>query len=595
MNQYWLLEMLPENIRNLKGMARVDAVRSYLVDLGIKFKEPYHHDKTRALGHLAVLAYDQLASTHHLLLNRLSRGITVDVRDFSVVSRPFERFFNYGERDISEFLKLAQREDCRIEVVEKVDGSLMRLFYEPSVGKWLLHTRLSYAESPLPMNEYMSYSMAFVHALKGEYAEIDRDSLIDMAAPFYQGDIGGAYEAHVFLNRWAEEEKLDKGFTYLFELCTPFNEAVVKQKGISLYFLGKSLNHPDKDVLLNRQDWVLGENQKQWAKHSMQNHRLSIAAGLALQNQSFVNPNIRYPLRAQMGTAEAMAIIALNDSKSGYEHEGHILYIDGIPSVKIKSASYINLHHHVSNELTFKNAVDAVRMGEYEEMLAYHPEAKPMLDKIQNLMLERMGETQEMFDGICQKYGIDPHLDILPVNQMQSPDRKKLFSEEIPQIPDKLLSKWLAMRLTKAASVAECVGRTAENEFYRYMADYFRESGAEEPVDKHRNKEHKSPESLAKMQAKLNRQRDVIARICKDFPVKKWQKQDFYNLAQMLQDEPEYRPIFLAISHYLRHSIKQPVFAALQRYLEREDNGESLKNLLGIESLKTLNGCLVFL
>lgn len=84
---------------------------------------------------LYVLNYDQINSpkSHPIVVECRSLVLeSLDGTNFSVVSRSFDRFFNYGECDYSPDIST-------ITCYEKLDGSLIGVFYYQ--GEWLYRTK----------------------------------------------------------------------------------------------------------------------------------------------------------------------------------------------------------------------------------------------------------------------------------------------------------------------------------------------------------------------------------------------------------------------------------------------------------------------
>lgn len=66
------------------------------------------------------------------------RGLVVD-KDGNIIARPFQKFRNYDEYDPSE-IDMSQD----YEIFEKIDGSLIILFYYEQKGEWLIASRGSF-------------------------------------------------------------------------------------------------------------------------------------------------------------------------------------------------------------------------------------------------------------------------------------------------------------------------------------------------------------------------------------------------------------------------------------------------------------------
>ena len=79
--------------------------------------------------HLVSIKYDQLKSPKSDPLVQQCRGLIIDLKDnFRIISRGFDRFFNFGEAEAAEI-------DWRSATVyPKLDGSLIKLYWY--AGKW---------------------------------------------------------------------------------------------------------------------------------------------------------------------------------------------------------------------------------------------------------------------------------------------------------------------------------------------------------------------------------------------------------------------------------------------------------------------------
>lgn len=83
---------------------------------------------------LYVLNYDQIESPKNHPITNECRSLVVTYQDgeWIVVSRSFDRFFNYGETH-------EEHDIVKMIAYEKVDGSIVSLFYWK--GDWLYRTR----------------------------------------------------------------------------------------------------------------------------------------------------------------------------------------------------------------------------------------------------------------------------------------------------------------------------------------------------------------------------------------------------------------------------------------------------------------------
>jgi RNA ligase len=87
---------------------------------------------------LVILNYDQIDSPKYSPITRECRGLVLDTTDWSVVAKPFSRFFNYGEsrEEINNF------DWKNFSTLEKHDGSLAIVYNYR--GTWRVNTRGSF-------------------------------------------------------------------------------------------------------------------------------------------------------------------------------------------------------------------------------------------------------------------------------------------------------------------------------------------------------------------------------------------------------------------------------------------------------------------
>lgn len=165
--------------------------------IGVYFRQ---HGK---YPNLFQFTYDQIESDSHktnpIVIE--SRGVILD-RDnnWSVVARPFDRFFNLGESCAAK----VDWDSSRIQ--EKVDGSLCIVYYYD--GNWQVATK----GTPDASGNVNGYSFTFAEL----FWKVANDQNIT----------------------WRLNREGNKEFTYLFELTTMFNRVVVRYKESKLTLIG---------------------------------------------------------------------------------------------------------------------------------------------------------------------------------------------------------------------------------------------------------------------------------------------------------------------------------------------------------------------
>lgn len=153
---------------------------------------------------LIVLNYNQIESPKNEITNEC-RGLIID-KEFNVVSRSFDRFFNYGEN-------FATFNPNTAVAYEKVDGSLIKIYNWQ--GNWHVSTRgTAFAESGVNGWDITFKDMVF-KAL----------------------EVGSEEEFQDKCEDW-----LDCSRTYIFEVTGVENRVVTRYKGYTLWFLASRNN-----------------------------------------------------------------------------------------------------------------------------------------------------------------------------------------------------------------------------------------------------------------------------------------------------------------------------------------------------------------
>ena len=179
-------------------------------------------------GHKFSLNYDQIEARESDPLSQETRGLILAAEDgksflsqaqqvngrnnydhvspgkTTILAYPMKRFFNHGQGSAADI----NWSDPKLAVLEKLDGTLCIVYWDPFTSKWCVATR-SVSEADLPMdNGIYTFRTLFEKALTETTG----------------------YEFDVFTRY------LDKAYTYCFELTTPYNRIVVEYKnnGVTL-------------------------------------------------------------------------------------------------------------------------------------------------------------------------------------------------------------------------------------------------------------------------------------------------------------------------------------------------------------------------
>ncbi|MBR1509018.1 MAG: hypothetical protein IJ619_13565 [Eubacterium sp.] len=138
-----------------------------------------------------------------------ARGIIIDVKNQTVVCRPFDKFFNVQEQYAADI------DWNTAKVLEKIDGSLIKLYWYN--GKWTFATSSTCDASEASVAGYKGVTYRDIIARADNYSRI----------PF---------------------DDLNKNRTYLFELVSPMTQVVIRYDKTSLYYLACFDNMTGEEV-----------------------------------------------------------------------------------------------------------------------------------------------------------------------------------------------------------------------------------------------------------------------------------------------------------------------------------------------------------
>lgn len=301
-------------------------------DFGIKIRE-------LPLKNLIGLNYDQIESpkTHPIVME--CRSLVLNY-NYEVVARAFPRFFNYGEApETYKDIDLS-----RSVVMEKVDGSLIKIYHNPFTSKWEISTR----SSP------------------------------DGDVPFLTG--GTFREQILKVLGWSEaefQEKADalcKEYTWVFEYIGPENRIVTRYEKSELVLTGMF----DKADLLSL------------------DYACLVSCASALQEFEW---NVRV---VNIHKLDSFDHIVQSAKDLPTLTEGYVVWDPRANQrCKIKNPAYVAIHHLRENgALSTKRIFELVLMNEHEEYLSYYPEDRDAFGPAINAVAATRTEIGEVWDGV---------------------------------------------------------------------------------------------------------------------------------------------------------------------------------------------------
>lgn len=266
---------------------------------------------------LLVLNYDQINSPKTDPIVMECRGLILDVK-FNVVSRSFDRFFNFGEAPEHTAFDFDD-----VSIFEKVDGSLIKIYNHK--GVWHIATRgTAFAESGC--NGFDSFRTLVLRAIPNHELELETEENFQTESNFW----------------------LDPAWTYIFEFTSVENRVVTQYTGYNLTYLAARHNETG----------TYGDEYEKSAA--------SMAFDCA-EAKSYKFDTIEHCLEMVKNLPNL--------------EEGYVVYrSDGKPVCKIKSPAYVAAHHIRSNDgLTPKNISKLVVTNETDEYLSYFEDDKELI------------------------------------------------------------------------------------------------------------------------------------------------------------------------------------------------------------------------
>lgn len=282
-------------------------------------KPPYNIKIVRDGGYI-LLKYDQLNSDFSLPVVQECRGIIFRESDMKCMCLPFKKFFNYGEPLAAE----VDWNSSRLSITEKIDGSLIKVWYDSSIDEWRLSTNGTIDAFLAPVGG----------AVNTTYGDLFIDYCCDRKFDFYT---------------------LDKNYTHLFELVSPITRVVIPYPELDVYYLTSIRTD---SFYKGVYEYDYSNTLRQWFNLP---ERLSTTQHISLEN--LVN------------------VVQQLD----WTHEGFVVSdgINGINRIKVKSPAYVLAHYgRMNGTLSWESLVQIVLDNEEDEFLTYADEWSDQISKI---------------------------------------------------------------------------------------------------------------------------------------------------------------------------------------------------------------------
>ena len=278
---------------------------------------PYHI-VTKWDGNYFILKYDQIESDFAKEIVRQCRGsiFKYEIGVYSCVCMPFYKFGNYGE---SYVVPLNWENSY---VTEKLDGSLIKLWFDNDSWHWSTNSMINAEKAPLNNNKFKNYFQLIEYAVNEDFS---------------------------FLR------ELDKKVCYMFELTSPYNKVVVDYKKTHLNLIGarrmdslQEYNFDDLEKLYSR----VFENRKEF---------------------KLPKTYVFLSLDQCIETTQKMSS----------DEEGFVAVDDRFNRMKIKSKEWLKAAKLKNNGVvTCSRVIEMMRNGTLDDFKAYCPEHVDFVDEI---------------------------------------------------------------------------------------------------------------------------------------------------------------------------------------------------------------------
>ncbi|MCL2233305.1 MAG: hypothetical protein FWB99_09540 [Treponema sp.] len=274
-------------------------------------------------SNLVMFKYSQFESDFTNPIVRSCRGSVYDIREDGTVKpylMPFFKFMNYGENGADPI-----DWNNTLYVRDKVDGSLLKLLKEPGNDLWTTNGSFD------------------IHVEVPELFPAQTDEQLPPPYTF------ASLRDYALRGHEDEIKRLPEGWTFMFELTSPYNRIIVPYRETKLFLLGC-------------RDSQGREHTPEWAAENF--------------GMSFATPKI-YRFKNIEEVLEYCKSVDTNDQ------EGVVVQDGNFNRVKIKTDHYRSLFF-MKGEDHFSDAriFDAIKQGSIDDALAAWPEITARTEEI---------------------------------------------------------------------------------------------------------------------------------------------------------------------------------------------------------------------
>lgn len=294
-------------------------------------KSPFCISVKHDVGHV-IFNYNLFNSDLSNPVVKECRGLILNEKTFDPVCVPFFKFFNYGE----EFADKIDWTTARVQT--KIDGSIIKLWYDKLINDWRISTN----------------------------GMINADA-VETCSPHINENIRkstfGALFRECAKRQNLDFSKLNKKYTYIFELTSIFNRQVIKY---------------NKDMI-----WHIGTRDNTTLRE------LNVDIG------------VQKPQEFAFTTLQDVIDVA---NKFKDEQEGFVVVDGNWNRVKVKSPYYVATSHYFNDSIAMSKLIEVFLSGDYEEFLVYYPKYTPIIREMEAYIDEKCNEINNGLGPISELF-----------------------------------------------------------------------------------------------------------------------------------------------------------------------------------------------
>lgn len=367
----------------LTYLRNTGSIHSLVRKYKLKHRSHYYYPE------LVTLKYDKMADNLEIPLVQECRGLIINTKTLEVVARPYDKFFNLGE-PLAAKINLANA-----TAYEKLDGSLIIMYWNPLANKWDLAT--TGTPDALVVGAF--------------------NPKLSRKAP----TLNELFWSIFYDNNYTLPPEESKDYTFLFELCTDYNRVVVRYDQAQIVLHGIRHN-------------ITGVEQKP---------ETCVQLGL----------NVKVVKTFPINSQDFKSLKKWVDSQEGTKVEGLVVVDECFNRVKLKNQDYLAKHYCMTTGFTFNSAINLVLSREIEEGIQAQPSYREAFIRLDTIYKELVEDCNKRFEEVKEFLKNDF---LLSLSSQEARKRIAAFILEICK-DNKVAEAWIFSLLNKQVATKHSI------------------------------------------------------------------------------------------------------------------------------------------